>query len=415
MQTKIILTAVLFFYYFFSFAQTNRKQLSEPVNVITKPGGWYNGYFPTPLHFDENNQFQDGMKMLGFDKKLCYAHKVMAENPDDEDETTNYEYEAIIFKSAGIENGDSEKIIGEKLRAFWEKYGDKIGCHNGVYMISFLKSGLYFRRNHFLGEALYFKLPRFNDVGFEDGGRTLLDAVADQYQKSVYSKDDSYKGELANYYDRLRSQGAKHRFELEKEGTVSTDREMYKKYLPAYINAADNRDISALSSLARDYIKGIYVSENKDTARKLLDKAVQIAFKDKNYWALGFLGSDYDKDLNDPETAFNIYKRMADEGDDNGRVRTANFLFSGYGTEKNVDKALIYYMLAKKERVAQAMIGRILIDRGQKEEGAKWLRWISQTGDMQMPVGNGYTVTEFCKKHNIKESEPRIEPKDLGL
>lgn len=396
-------------------AQSDTKILSQPINVLTKPGGWYNIHFPTPIHFKEHNQFEEGMKMLGFDKNLCYAYKAMTDNHDDDDDTTNYEYEAIIFKAAGIVNGDPEKIIGEKLRSFWEKNGDKIGCHDGVHTVSFYKSGLRNFRNHFLGEALYFKLPRFNDVGFEDGGRTLLDAVADEYQKYDYDKVNFYRKDLASIYDRLRAQGAKHRFELEKEKIIPTDKELYKQFIPAYYEAADKGDAWAMFYIAHTYIVGMYVPKDLAKARKWLDKATKEALDKKDYWALGFFGVTYDEKLNDPKTTFSIYKKMADGGDNSGRVRTANFLFSGYGTERNVDEAFKYYMLAKNESTAQAMIGRILVERGQKEEGAKWLRWTSQTGGMQMPIGDGYTVTEFCKKHNIKESEPRIEPKDLGL
>lgn len=201
--------------------------------------------YPKPHNFE-----QSGVGYTEDGARLCNAaHDMLVDNSA----PTGWQMEAIILKGAGIDIArDDEATIKRKAKAWVDKERGRNACTqthalfsgNASWMEAMIHPN--FDGYHIVDKIIVrYGLP-LNDVAVRDG-RTVLDFVADQMDAVTDGRQNSYK----RIYGTLRRLGARHRKELELDGTLASPSQQSDRFESELAKSAQAGDLNAMWTLAK--------------------------------------------------------------------------------------------------------------------------------------------------------------------
>lgn len=277
------------------------------------------------------------------------------EEPDEERGVWLYEQEAEkgnvlalfdlaeIYKNGNTEEKEKSAVYYQRAVKGWKVLAEKENL-----------------TNHQKGTILY-KLGKCYDRGY--GVEQDVDQ-AKKYYQSAESKGNNYAAySLGNifYYQEKDHETA---YEHYRKGVS----DQYRK------NPFGDYQFAVLSE------KGIGRKEGEVQAEQYFEQALN-----------GFI--QLDKDINDPKLEY----------------RMGYMFYQGIGTEQDTEKALEYLKKAtvKGHTYAEWMIGKIYLERGEKEDGINWLKKAAEHDNplAQYTMGKLYLKGEKVEKDPMKVKE----------
>ena len=117
---------------------------------------------------------------------------------------------------------------------------------------------------------------------------------------------------------------------------------------------AENGDLDSQKELARKYLIGDGVAENKEEAVKWAKMAAEQGDKDSQYLVGTIYYSEGKKPADDKE-AFKWFEKAANQNHPDAQLYMAECYYYGYGTSRNASKAVEYYKKASNNGFAEAM------------------------------------------------------------
>jgi hypothetical protein len=258
--------------------------------------------------------------------------------------------------------------------------------------------------------VLKYQLP-LNDVTSD--GRTVLDVVADKIDEAP--ADVSWGSSYTRIYGTLRRFGARHRKELEADGTLPTPQVLMQRRIAGLTAKANAGDASAAYSLAWDYTRGGYVTPDLAQATRWLDRAEALALQTRNGPVLAAMGQAYLDPPTDPKAGLKPQPApFSGRRDRAVRVleaaATANYTpeqaiwdqafakfylgyayYMGLGTAQNWDRALQILAPLDSDASAQVFSAEILLSRGRRAEAIEHLRNVAFSSQGNAPF-KGSTV-----------------------
>lgn len=272
------------------------------------------------------------------------------EEPDEERGVWLYEQEAEkgnvlalfdlaeIYKNGNTEEKEKSAVYYQRAVKGWKVLAEKENL-----------------TNHQKGTILY-KLGKCYDRGY--GVEQDVDQ-AKKYYQSAESKGNNYAAySLGNifYYQEKDHETA---YEHYRKGVS----DQYRK------NPFGDYQFAVLSE------KGIGRKEGEVQAEQYFEQALN-----------GFI--QLDKDINDPKLEY----------------RMGYMFYQGIGTEQDTEKALEYLKKAtvKGHTYAEWMIGKIYLERGEKENGINWLK---KAAEHENPLAQ-YTIGKLYLKGEEVEKDP---------
>ncbi len=125
-------------------------------------------------------------------------------------------------------------------------------------------------------------------------------------------------------------------------------------------------------------------------------------------------------DNNDEDAAFSLLSQAASEGYDKAQFEVGLMYENGQGTDKDIAKALEWYLKAAQQGLAEAQFnyGYQLAARENEEEKAEGLEWIRKAADQGDEAASEYLgalESEEDKKKRLAEYEKRRKAFAAGI
>jgi hypothetical protein len=261
--------------------------------------------------------------------------------------------------------------------------------------------------------VLKYALP-LNDVASD--GRTVLDVLAERYDELPA---DQRKNTTKRIYGTLRRFGAKHRMELEREGTIPDAPQLMAAWVARLTAAADGGDAGAALQLARNFQRHPHLTPDLAKSTAWLAKAEALAVANRDGPILGALGDSYLDALRDVQHTPSMAQRAPFTGKRERAVQllelalTAKYppesraleeaqadlgyaYYIGFGTPQNWDRALTLLMPLTNDVFAQHRVGQMLLERGRRAEAIRHLRTVAFSSMHSLPF-QGTTVGQWLQ------------------
>lgn len=146
-------------------------------------------------------------------KNICAYISNRTDDPQPLNKNLKYMYQRKVFEAACVDvKKDDEATINKKISAMWASFENKLICNNMQFDVtngSVIKFAAVSKFDPFIYDIIKWKVD-LNRIDASDG-RTTLDYIKYQIQRN---KGNPIEKKLQEYYDQLRTAGAKHQKEL---------------------------------------------------------------------------------------------------------------------------------------------------------------------------------------------------------